>query len=120
MWAYRTSIITFIGETPFSLTYGEEVIVPLELKIPSLPVSLDGLILDEDRRKARLTQLEVLDEKYVNALEYLCVHHYRIQKAYSKKIKPKKFNVGDLVLKKNLTNTKALENERKVSLNLTG
>jgi len=49
----------------------------------------------------------------VNALEHLRVYHSRIQKAYSKKIKPKQFKVGDLVLKENLTNTKAIENEKK-------
>ena len=48
-------------------------------------MSLDGLILNEDRRKARLAQLEVLDEKRVNTLEHLHVYHSRIQKEYIKK-----------------------------------
>jgi len=93
--------------------YGNEVVVLLELEIPSLCVSLDGLIPDEDRRKDRLAQLEVLDDKRVNALEHLRVYHSHIQQAYRKKIIPKYFKVGDLVLKENLANTKALENEKK-------
>jgi len=73
-------------------------------------VLLDGIIPYEDKRKARLTQLEVLDETRVNTLEHLRVYHSRIQKAYNKKIKTKEFKVGDLVLKEILANTKALEN----------
>lgn len=74
--------------------YGDEDVVPHELEIPFLHVSLDGLILHEAHRKSWLAQLEVLDEKRVNALENLHVYHYRIQKCYSKNIKPKDFKVG--------------------------
>jgi len=54
LWAYRTNIRTFVGTTPFSLMYGDEAIFPLELEIPSLRASLDGLVPDEDRWKSRL------------------------------------------------------------------
>ena len=50
LWAYRTSIRTPIGATPFSLVYGFEAVLPLEVEIPSLRVSLHGLIIDEDHR----------------------------------------------------------------------
>jgi len=40
--------------TPFSLVYRDEVIVPLELEIPSLRISLQGDILDEEARQTRL------------------------------------------------------------------
>lgn len=86
--------------------YGDEVVVPLELEIPSLHVSLDGLIPDADRRKYRLAQLEVLDEKRFNALEHLYIYHYRTQKSYSKKIKPKEFKFDELVVKENISNKK--------------
>lgn len=66
-----------------------------------------------EKRKERLTKLELLHEKWVNALEHLCVYHFRIHKAYGKKIKAKEFKVGDLVLKEDLTNTKSLKNEKK-------
>lgn len=61
--------------------YGDEIVVPLELEIPSLRVSLDDLIPDENRRKFRLSQLEVLDEKWVNYLEHLHIYHSIIQRA---------------------------------------
>jgi len=54
LWAYRTSIRIVVGGNPYSLIYGDKVVVPLELDIPSLRVSLDDFILDEDKRKAIL------------------------------------------------------------------
>lgn len=66
--------------------YGDEGVVPLELEIPSLDVSLYGLILDADRRKSRLAELEVLDEESVNVLEHLCAYHSHIQWAYIENI----------------------------------
>lgn len=44
LWAYRTSIRTPIGATPFSLVYGIEVVLPLEIKIPSLCIALQDYI----------------------------------------------------------------------------
>ena len=38
LWAYRTSIRTSTGATPYSLTYGMEAVLPIEVEIPSLPV----------------------------------------------------------------------------------
>ncbi|XP_077242560.1 uncharacterized protein LOC143883083 [Tasmannia lanceolata] len=38
LWAYRTSVRTSTGATPYSLTYGMEAILPIELKIPSLRI----------------------------------------------------------------------------------
>ena len=43
--------------------YGDEVVVPLELEISSLMISLQGDILDEEAQNARFQQLESLDER---------------------------------------------------------
>ena len=36
--AYRTGVQTSIGATPYSLVYGMEAILPIEVEIPSLRV----------------------------------------------------------------------------------
>ena len=36
LWAYRITPRKSIGETPFSMTYGAEAIIPLETKFPTL------------------------------------------------------------------------------------
>ncbi|KAA3481527.1 reverse transcriptase [Gossypium australe] len=46
LYAYRTSVRTSIGATPFSLVYEMDAILPIEVKIPSLRV-LAELKLDE-------------------------------------------------------------------------
>ena len=44
---YRTSERTSTGATPFSLVYGMEVVLPIEVKIPSLRIMKDA-DLEED------------------------------------------------------------------------
>ena len=38
---YRTTVHTSTGETPFSLVYGMEVVLPVEVEIPSLRVIME-------------------------------------------------------------------------------
>jgi len=39
-----------IGAIPFSLVYGSEAILPIEIELPSLRISLQNLIIDEEYR----------------------------------------------------------------------
>ena len=57
------SIYTPTRATPFALTYGVEAVLPLEVEIPSLRVSLKGLVTEEDYCAMRLQELQLLDEK---------------------------------------------------------
>jgi len=36
LWAYRTTVRTPMGETPFRLTYGTEVVILVELGVTSI------------------------------------------------------------------------------------
>lgn len=57
-----------IGATPFLLVYGVEAVLPLEVEIPSLRVSLHGLLTEEDYRVARLQESKLLDERQKKSL----------------------------------------------------
>lgn len=46
LWAYQTNIRTPTGATHFSLVYG--FVLPIEFEIPSLRVSLKGMINNEE------------------------------------------------------------------------
>ncbi|KAG9446985.1 hypothetical protein H6P81_013113 [Aristolochia fimbriata] len=41
LWAYRTSVRTPTQSTPFSLVYGAEAVLPLEVQLPSLRIAVE-------------------------------------------------------------------------------
>ena len=43
LWAYRTSVKTATGFTPFHLVCGEEAFLPIECEIPSLHLVVELL-----------------------------------------------------------------------------
>ena len=68
LWTYWTTPRRSTGETPFSLTYGAEAIIPLETRFPTIrtssftPNSNDGLLeksldLIGERRENATVQL---------------------------------------------------------------
>jgi len=105
LWAYKNSIRIAIGATPYSLVYGDEVIIPFEIEIPSLRIALKDIMKEPQMWEARMNQLEALDEKRVHALEHLRAYQQRISRAYGKKVIPKTFEVEDMVLQENISNT---------------
>ena len=48
LWDYRTSIRASTRVTPYSLVYGSEVMLPIEVKIQSLRVLVETRVLEED------------------------------------------------------------------------
>jgi hypothetical protein len=111
LWDYHSSIQTHIGNTPYDLVYGVNAIMPLELQIPSLRISLRGLINDIVY-KEKLLQIEILDEKNINHLEYLQAYPKRVQHIYNNDVIPCSFNKGDLVLYENQYNANVTLGEK--------
>ena len=54
LWAYRMTIRPPIGNTLFSLVYGCEKIIPLEIQMPSLRVALTTKMIEVDNDRLRL------------------------------------------------------------------
>ncbi|KAL0427859.1 UNVERIFIED_CONTAM: hypothetical protein Slati_2960700 [Sesamum latifolium] len=63
LWAYRTTPRGSTGETPFSLVYGTEVIIPAELGIPSHRVMNFSEECNENLLRENLDLIEELREK---------------------------------------------------------
>ena len=59
LWAYRTTPRRFMGETPFSLMYGGEVVILAEVNLCSAQVS--GFALTENN-ELMVKQLDSLEE----------------------------------------------------------
>ena len=45
LWGYRTTTRTTTGQTPFSLVYGCEAVLPIETEIKSLRVVMEARLL---------------------------------------------------------------------------
>ena len=62
LWAYRTTVRTTTGCTPYNLVFGSEAVLPLEVQIPSLRI-VTQLTTPDENVQVRLAELEALDEK---------------------------------------------------------
>uniref|UniRef100_A0A2N9HIE5 Uncharacterized protein n=1 Tax=Fagus sylvatica TaxID=28930 RepID=A0A2N9HIE5_FAGSY len=98
--AYRTSVRTSVGATPYSLVYGMEAVLPVEVEIPSLRILSQTQLEEAEWAQARYEQLNFVDEKRLAALCHGQLYQRRIERAYNKKARPRTFQPGDLVLKK--------------------
>ena len=83
---YHTSTRTSTGETPFSLVYGMEVVLLVEVQIPFLRI-MRGANLDEDEWiQTRLDQLNLIDEQRLTAICHGQMYQKHMIKAFNKKI----------------------------------
>ncbi|KAM2382432.1 hypothetical protein ACFXTH_040119 [Malus domestica] len=98
LWAYRTTHRTPTQTTPYSLVYGVEAVLPLESQIPSLRMVIQEGLTDEENANLRLQELESLDERRLEAQQHLECYQARLSKAFNKKVRPRSFQTGDLVL----------------------
>uniref|UniRef100_A0A2N9HLH0 Uncharacterized protein n=1 Tax=Fagus sylvatica TaxID=28930 RepID=A0A2N9HLH0_FAGSY len=89
--AYRTSVRTSIGATPYSLVYGMEAVLPVEVEIPSLRILSQTQLEEAEWAQARYEQLNFIDEKRLAALCHGQLYQRRIERAYNKKARPRTF-----------------------------
>ncbi|XP_052478893.1 uncharacterized protein LOC128034139 [Gossypium raimondii] len=76
--AYRSSVRTSTGATLFSLVYGMEAVLPIEVEIPSLRV-LAELKLDEaEWIQSRYDQLNLIEEKRLKAIRHSQMYQKRM------------------------------------------
>ena len=98
--AYRTTVRTSVGATPYALVYGMEAVAPLEMEIPSLRILKEADLDESEWARVRFEQLNLIDEKRLAVVCHHQLYQGRIAKAYNKRVKPRMFKEGDLVLKK--------------------
>ncbi|XP_060200829.1 uncharacterized protein LOC132629109 [Lycium barbarum] len=96
----RTTVRTSVGATPYLLVYGTEAVIPAEVEIPSLRIIEEAGIDDNEWVKTRLEQLSLIDEKRITSVCHGQLYQKRIARAHNKKVRPRHFEVGQLVLKR--------------------
>ncbi|XP_075079294.1 uncharacterized protein LOC142164734 [Nicotiana tabacum] len=97
---YRTTVRTSVGATPYLLVYGIEAVIPAEIEITSLQIVAEAEIDDDEWVKTRLEQLSLIDEKRLVAVCHDQLYQQRRTRAYNKKVRPRKFEEGQQMLRR--------------------
>uniref|UniRef100_A0A2N9EZE4 Uncharacterized protein n=1 Tax=Fagus sylvatica TaxID=28930 RepID=A0A2N9EZE4_FAGSY len=97
LWTYRTTPRCSTGETPFSLTYEVEAVIPLEIGLPTIRTEYYDPVTNET---SLATDLDLAEEKRDSALIHLAAYQNGLRRIYEKRINPRELAVGDLVLRK--------------------
>ena len=71
LWAYRTSFRTSTRATAYSLVYGMEAVLPVEIKMGSLRVALEHQISDAEWAQSRYDHISLLDERRLRAADHV-------------------------------------------------
>ena len=97
--AYRTGVCTSTGATPYSLVYGMEAVLPIEIEIPSLRVLREVKLEEAEWVQAWYEQLNFIKEKRMKAICHGQLYQKRMMRTHDKKIWRRQFQKGKLVLK---------------------
>ncbi|GJS93630.1 reverse transcriptase domain-containing protein [Tanacetum coccineum] len=98
LWAHRTMIKSSHGDTPFSLTYGTEAVIPAEIGMPTYrTAAVDAVHNDEELR----LNLDLLEEKRECAAICEAKAKLKMTKYYNARVRGVTFRPGDFVYRSN-------------------
>ena len=105
LWTYQTMPRRSTGETPFSMTYGAEAVIPLENGFPTLSTSSFNMSNNSELLEK---SLDFIEERRENAMVQLAYYQHKLKQGYDTNMKLRPLAPGDLVLRKVLGTTKNL------------
>ena len=88
---------TLTGETPFKLAYGSEAVILAEVHMASHRVK--GYQVGENEVQLHLN-LDLIDEVRTDVEQRIARYKNLMARQYDAMVKPRHFNIGDLVLKR--------------------
>ncbi|GKD29628.1 reverse transcriptase domain-containing protein [Tanacetum coccineum] len=98
LWAHRTMIKSSHGDTPFSLTYGTEAVIPAEIGMPTYrTAAVDAVHNDEELR----LNLDLLEERRERAAIREAKTKLKMAKYYNARVRGVTFRPGDFVYRSN-------------------
>ena len=103
LWAYRTTRKSVTQETPFALAFGTEAVALVKVGLKSPRVEFAS---PEHNEEALRLNLDLLEEKCEQVLRRVEDFHRKVARYYDRKVNPKSYKPGDLVLKKLLPERK--------------
>ena len=102
LWSDRTTPKTSTGQTPFSLVYGAEAVLPTEIITPTARY---GLLTPATNQVEMAHDIDTVDELRQTAKLRMASYQQRIARSYNKHVHIRLFRVGDMVLRKTFQNT---------------
>ncbi|KAM0854748.1 hypothetical protein ACQ4PT_050237 [Festuca glaucescens] len=99
LWALRTTPSRATGETPFSLVYGAEAVLPTELKYGSRWVRAYD---DTIQRAERINDVNFLEEVRSQAAVQSVRYQQSLRRYHIRRVHPRELELGDLVLRRKL------------------
>ena len=97
LWAYRMTVRTPTEETPFKLAYGSEAVIPAEVHMAKHRVME---YQDKENEEQLRLNLDLIDEVRMDAEQMTTRYKNLMARQYDAMVKPKHFNIGDLILKR--------------------
>jgi hypothetical protein len=99
LWALRTNINRATRDTPFSLVYRAEAVLPPEIYFKSARMTHFN---PKDQAEARELDANLLEERRNTTLSNMRKYQAALKRYYNKSVVQRKLNIGDLVLKKDI------------------
>ncbi|KAI5437016.1 hypothetical protein KIW84_023219 [Lathyrus oleraceus] len=98
--SWVSNLGTSTRATPFSLVYGMEAVLPVEVQIPSLRVLRDVKLHEAEWVMTRYEELSLIEEKRLATICHGQLYQQRMKRAFDRKVRPRVYHVGDMVLKR--------------------
>ncbi|GJV73041.1 reverse transcriptase domain-containing protein [Tanacetum coccineum] len=98
LWAHRTSIKTSNGETPFSLTYRSEAVIPAKI---GMPTHITMMIREGFNEEEICLNLDLLTERIELAAIREARYKTKLEQYYNKKVHLTSFKPGEFMFRKN-------------------
>ncbi|GJV61186.1 reverse transcriptase domain-containing protein [Tanacetum coccineum] len=98
LWAHRTMIKSSNGDTPFSLTYEMEAVIPAEISMTTLRTAE---VDPAQNNEALEINLDLLEEQREQAAIREAKSKAKMEKYYNSKVRRMSFKPGDLVYRNN-------------------
>ncbi|XP_075645336.1 uncharacterized protein LOC142616348 [Castanea sativa] len=97
LWAYRMTVRTPTGETPFKLAYGSDAVILAKVHMANHQV----IKYQEKENEEQLRfGLDLIDEVRMDAEQRTARYKNLMTRQHDAMVKPRLFNIGDLVLKR--------------------
>nr|GEY12870.1 reverse transcriptase domain-containing protein [Tanacetum cinerariifolium] len=98
LWAHRTMIKSSHGDTPFSLTYGTEAVIPAEIGMPTYCTAAVDVVNND--KELRLN-FDLLEERREPAAVCEARAKSKMMKYYNDRVRGVAFKPGDFVYRSN-------------------